>query len=342
MTLHIKIARPKEIGQRTRRILCIDGGGIAGAFPAAFLAALEQDCDQPLGRYFDLICGTSTGGIIAIGLALGMSAQEISGLYNERGPHIFDQDGAAWLQPIKRSWRACKHLVTTKYDRSRLYREVEKLFGKKRIGDAKHRLVVPAWDRDTQSIYIFKTAHHPRLTTDYKCLAIDAAMATAAAPTYLRSHRIPNGTAFSDGGVWANNPVMHGVVEAITILDWAKDDIRVLSVGCGTEICNVNVDSGISGLGADVSRLFLDGQSRNSLAIAKLLTGHSESDPRIFRVSPVGAKGSFGLDDTRNLQPLRGMGASLAREAKPRLAPVFLTNPAAPFEPTYKLSEVAA
>ena len=71
-----------------KRILTIDGGGIRGTFPAAFLANIEQDLGQPIGRYFDLIAGTSTGGIIAIGLALGLRAADILKLYEEKGSDV--------------------------------------------------------------------------------------------------------------------------------------------------------------------------------------------------------------------------------------------------------------
>ena len=73
------------------KILSIDGGGIRGVFPAAFLAKLEDHLDAPLASYFDLIAGTSTGGIIAIALGLGLTAKEILKLYEEQGPAIFDQ-----------------------------------------------------------------------------------------------------------------------------------------------------------------------------------------------------------------------------------------------------------
>src|SRR3954464_8139195 len=77
------------------RILSLDGGGIRGVFPAAFLARLEDHLEHPIGRYFDLIAGTSTGGIIAIGLGLGLSAKDILKLYVEQGPAIFDQEHGA-------------------------------------------------------------------------------------------------------------------------------------------------------------------------------------------------------------------------------------------------------
>ena len=82
---------PVPAERPVKRILTIDGGGIRGTFPAAFLANLEQDLGEPIGRYFDLISGTSTGGIIAIGLALGLRASDILKLYEEQGPAIFAQ-----------------------------------------------------------------------------------------------------------------------------------------------------------------------------------------------------------------------------------------------------------
>ena len=81
---------------RQYRILSLDGGGIRGVFPAAILAKLEEHLDEPIGRYFDLIVGTSTGGIIAIGLGLGLTAREILAFYEERGPEISTSTGGPW------------------------------------------------------------------------------------------------------------------------------------------------------------------------------------------------------------------------------------------------------
>ena len=90
------------------RILSLDGGGIRGVFPAAFLARLEEHLEHPIGRYFDLIAGTSTGGIIAIGLGLGLSADDILKLYVEKGPAIFDQEhGAVEYARRCAAWRTC-------------------------------------------------------------------------------------------------------------------------------------------------------------------------------------------------------------------------------------------
>ena len=160
--------------RKIRRILSIDGGGIKGTTPAAFLAGLEEDLGEPIGRYFDLIAGTSTGGIIALGLGLGRTAKELLDLYESRGPIIFSQDGSEADRPGKlrqfiRKVRANgRHVVQPKHDANILARELEVVLKKDAIGQSKTRLLIPAWDADQRSPYIYKTAHHSRLQTDYR------------------------------------------------------------------------------------------------------------------------------------------------------------------------------
>ena len=71
------------------KILSLDGGGIRGAFIAAFLAKLQENLQQPLAAYFDLITGTSTGGLIAVALGMGIAPEEIKNLYEREGARIF-------------------------------------------------------------------------------------------------------------------------------------------------------------------------------------------------------------------------------------------------------------
>ena len=273
-------------GDSVRRILSIDGGGIMGTFPAAFLASFEEDLGQPIGRYFDLIAGTSTGGILAIGLGLGLPAKTLLQLYETRGPEIFGQQASAWPAWMRQTWRAARHAFAPKHDADVLRTVLAEVMGEKRLGQAKTRLLIPAWEADRQSVYIFKTAHHPRLKTDYRRLALDAAMGAAAAPTYFKRHRTEDGAGLVDGGVWANNPVALAVVEAMTLLGWAPDTLRVLSVGCVNEIYAFDDAPGVGGLALDLARLFMDGQSHGALGMAKLLTGHEYEREALFRVCP--------------------------------------------------------
>lgn len=308
-----------------------------GTLPASFLSSLEEDLDRPIGEYFDLIAGTSTGGILAIGLAMGIPARDLLDLYVRRGPHIFGQSGGALANFTGGAWRHIKHIFAPKHDADLLRDELVSVLGNKRIGDAKTRLIIPAWDADHRGVYIFKTAHHPRLKTDFKRLAVDAAMATAAAPSYYKRHRTADDVGLLDGGVWANNPIALAVVEAITLLGWSASNLRVLSLGCVNEVYMIGEAPGWGGLAKDVARLFMDGQSHGALGMAKLLTGHQYEREAIFRCCPDVPRDFFKLDDTRKITQLKGMGASFARKERPRLEAVFLSGPAESFKPVYTL-----
>lgn len=328
-----------------RRILTIDGGGIVGTFPAAFLAAIEDNLGTgPIGQYFDLIVGTSTGGIIALGLAMGMSAKEVLQLYEEQGPAIFGQDGNRWKRTIKKAWRRAKHFVSAKHTPEPLRVALDAVFKDRQIGEAVTRVVVPAWNPSLQKVYVYKTAHHPRFETDYRSKIVDAAMATAAAPTFFPRYITANEVGLIDGGVWANNPTGLAVVEAIGVLRWPRESIRVLSLGCFDEVYRIGNAPGIltlGMLGTKAIKLFMDGQSHSSLGTAFLLTGHEHEAERIFRINHAVPRGSFGLDDTQKIAELKGMGFSMARERIPTLRKVFFGEPAEPFVPFHQLDKSA-
>jgi len=199
------------------RILSLDGGGIMGAFTASVLATYEKECKQRTGKglvdHFDLITGTSTGGIIAIGLAMGANAQEVCSFYETRGPQIFPAGGGmgGWI-------RLMRNLVRPKFSPRALRAAIQQVVGDRPLAEAKTRLVVPAYNAEMGRVYLFKTPHHPWYEYDRDLPAVDVAMATSAAPTYFPAHHIPGRGTFIDGGVWANCPAMVGFVEAVDFL----------------------------------------------------------------------------------------------------------------------------
>lgn len=328
----------EEAQHPARRILCIDGGGILGTFPAAFLAGLEQHLQgRPIGSYFDLIAGTSTGGIIAIGLAMGLRASELLDLYGQRGPEIFGQGRGPVADFVLSKLRLGRWLLMNKHDAAPLRVVLEDVLGGKRIGDAKTRLLIPAWNPVARSVYIYKTAHHARLRNDYKSLAVDAALATAAAPTYFRHHVTQHAVGLTDGGTWANNPTALAVVEAITMLGWPRESLHVLSLGCLEETYTIRKWAGIGTLGSKIIKLFMDGQSHGAMGIAKLLTGHEHERTAIHRINHTVPYNAYKMDDTRVIQDLKGLGYSFARDRQPVLDPVFFSQPAEAFAPVYVL-----
>ncbi len=319
-----------------KRILAIDGGGIKGVAPASFLAVVEEATGEKIVDHFDLIAGTSTGGLIALGLGIGLSAQEILTFYRERGPQVFGQlEGC-----LDRILRYVRWPLRPKYDPSNLRAELFEVFREKKLGHSFTRLVIPAYHRDRQSVYVFKTAHHPRLEVDCHVDAVDVAMATAAAPVYFPSHRIPTGSHLLDGGIWANNPTGLAVVEAVGILGWPGHDLRVLSLGCTDDTWTFVADPGLVGMGLmgrNLINLFLQGQSNASLGVANILTGHPHSGTRVWRYSPKVPAGTFSMDRTSQIERLAGLGAVEARGALPHLRKEFLTTARERFTPDHEL-----
>lgn len=311
-----------------KRILTIDGGGIKGTFAVAFLAALEEDLGVPLSRHFDLIAGTSTGGIIALGLGLGYSAREMMEFYLQLGPKVFASNG--WIKFLR-------HLGWSKYSPKPLEAALRETFGIKTLGESKTRLVIPSVNLDTGEVYIYKTSHHPRLATDWRRSVVEVAMATAAAPSYFPSHRTEMGTPLIDGGVWANNPIGLAVVEAIGVLGWDRAELRVLSLGCTDSPFNIhkarNKSCGRLYWAFKLTELFMSSQSSGAHGTASILC----PDPanQLFRYNPPVPEGRFSLDGIKEIDSLRGLGYSEARKAKPRLHPIFFTEPAEAFSPAH-------
>ena len=322
-----------------RRILSIDGGGILGTFPAAFLAGLEKELDQPIGDYFDLISGTSTGGIIALGLGMGLGASDILGMYEKDGPKIFGQSGNKIRNFLANKVRCLRWLYRRKYSSEKLRSTLVGLFGDKRLGEAKHRLVIPAWNPIAQSVYIYKTPHHQRLRTDYKSQVVDAALATSAAPTFFQQHMTEESVGLIDGGIWANNPIAVAVTEAIGTLKWPRNQIYVLSLGCLEEAYTLPKAAGLGTLATKLVSLFMNGQSHGAMGIAKLLTGHEHERSAIFRVDHKVPAGRYSMDGVSQIKDLKGLGFTYARDRFPPLESVFFDSPAQPFEPLYKLTQ---
>jgi hypothetical protein len=312
-----------------RRILSIDGGGIKGVFAAAFLATIEQSANICIRDYFDLIVGTSTGGIIALGLGLGYTATEITRFYEEYGPQIFP----------RRRFATLKQIFRPKFESGRLHEALTAQFGSALLGQSSVRLVIPALSLETGEVHIYKTAHHPRLELDYRVPVVDIAMATAAAPTYFEEHVADGSPALIDGGLFANNPTGLGVVEAVGILGWSPGEIQVLSVGSTTSPLDAMKGArelkGRLFYATRIVDLMMTAQSSASMGIAAVLLGHEH----VHRYTVSVDRRRFNLDDTAGIGALRGLGAAEARKALPTIRQRFLTQPADPFEPYRRLEQ---
>jgi uncharacterized protein len=241
-------------------------------------------------RHFDLIVGTSTGGIIALALGLGVPAARVLQLYKDRGREIFHDRGA-----VSRLFCWTRGLIRAAYGPEPLRRAIEEVLGDSTLADARTRLVVPAISAATGGVYVYKTPHHNRLRSDYRVKMVDVALSTAAAPTFFPAHQGHNGLSLLDGGLWANNPVMVACTEAIAVLGQRWEDLRVLSVGCVSEPMHASSWKRSGG------KLFwakaavewvLHGQSVNAMNQARLLLGAE----KIVRVQHQAKPGLYKLD----------------------------------------------
>jgi patatin-like phospholipase/acyl hydrolase len=302
-----------------RRILCIDGGGIKGVVPASFLAAVEDSLGESVSQYFDLVVGTSTGGIIAIGLGLGLSARQILEFYEVHGPAIFRGD---------RRLLALRWLLRAKYDSTPLRTALHDVFADRLFGESSKRLVIPSFNVGTGEVHVWKTAHHPRFERDHKCQAIEVALSTAAAPTYFPTYLSKSGIPLIDGGVWANNPVAIATVEAIGILQWPAADVQILSLGCTT--APLDIDWGRShslgclGWTTKLASVFMAAQSASAIGMVQHLLPDRN---QLTRISPIVGKGQFALDGVKSIRELRGVGEFEARTQIPRLRNLFFDHP---------------
>lgn len=208
------------------KILSIDGGGIRGLYSSTILEHLEQRFG-PVSDYFDMICGTSTGGLIALALALKIPAKEISMMYEKQGHRIFPKINKLWGIIRQTLWKG-------KYSDKALKEIFSEVFGENKVEDLDNLVCIPSYSFTDARPWVFKR-DHGKLDRDNKITLVDVALATTAAPTYFPLCEIPgyNHKQFIDGGVWANNPTLVGVIEALTYFvgrDKEFSSVEILSV----------------------------------------------------------------------------------------------------------------
>ncbi len=206
------------------RVLSIDGGGIRGIIPALVLVELEKRAGKRVFELFDLIAGTSTGGILACALCAPdpLPASQLVGLYRDRGPDIFDR---SLFQRI----RTAEGLLDEKYDSAGLDKALHDFLSDKRLSEAKPDLIVPSYDTNSPAPYFFKTSKARDSKDDDFPLSI-VARATSAAPTYFEALQSGD-RSLVDGGVFAVNPGMCALAEVLRFKPGAE--VVVLSLGTG-------------------------------------------------------------------------------------------------------------
>lgn len=206
-------------GEDVFKILSIDGGGIKGLYSATILRHLEEKFECRLSDYFDMFCGTSTGGLIALALSLKIPAAQICDFYDKEGPKIFQTFRKIEFMGKKYSNGTVKQLVNGgKFSDKNLKEALVKIFGEVKLGESNNLLCIPSYNVTEARPFIFKYDHKEGdMHRDNKAFYVDVALATSAAPTYFPMVEIPyyDNKQFIDGGVWGNNPTLVGYLEAL-------------------------------------------------------------------------------------------------------------------------------
>ena len=286
------------------KILSIDGGGIRGIIPATVLTEIERRTGARIGELFDLIAGTSTGGILALGLVKPDSsgrpqytAADLAELYEREGHRIFER--SLWHEIV-----AMDNLLDEKYPVAGLEAVLEQYFGEARLRDAVTEVLVPSYELETREPWFF-ARHKARADAAYDFPMRYVARATSAAPTYFEPLELtvtkPPG-AFVDGGVFANNPTMCGYVEAKELHPEA-DDVLVVSVGTGEYTRPIRYaeakDWGLARWAKPILDVVFDGVSKTVDHQMGLLCRDSDGgDPRYYRIQTELDRGSDDMDNT--------------------------------------------
>lgn len=289
----------------------------------AILANLEEDLGINIIDHFDLIAGTSTGGIIALALANGLKPREIVEFYLKHGPSIF-----------KTSRRPLKEYFSRKFSNKPLAEALKDCFRDHRIADLKKRVVIPSYSLTADDVYVIRTPHHERLKKDYKIALWKVALATSSAPTFFPSCTDIGNARLIDGGVWANNPSMVALVEATGTLNIPIEKIAICSLGTTDEVSEKPrslTQGGLWQWRKEGIKVLLRGQSLGAANQAKFLLGKE----RFERIDPKVAHGIFSLDGVSRVEDLIGKAEHQSRHFSHTFKDKFCAHRAHPYTPLY-------
>jgi patatin-like phospholipase/acyl hydrolase len=250
----------------------------------------------------------------------------------DRGREIFPPAADTRFGRLKRGLRDTGHYLRYLYDRDALHRVLADKLEGRLFGDSKSRLCIPAFEGKHSEVFVFKTPHHRDYKTDRYEKMIDVAMATAAAPSYFRPLE-HNDYVLVDGGTWCNNPIMLAVVEALTCFDVSREQIDVLSLGCGDDRYVVSQDQIAKGGLLHWKTIMVAAMRLQSLAATnqvRLLLG----PPAVTRIDAPGFDPPIALDDYRRaVEALIPAADQAVAEFADKIAASFLTDVALPYEP---------
>lgn len=223
--------------------LALTGGGFRGLFAAQALQCMEEHIGHPVGRHFDLSCGTSIGGIVALAVAFEVPMKKVVDVFTDLGGIIFPPH-----KPPEGKWQiGCdlfKYRNKPRYFSAPLRKAIASLIPEDAVlGDALHPVAIPAVNVTEGRPQVFKTRHKSEWHRDWKLKAIDVALATSAAPTFFELAEV-SGSLYSDVGLFANAPDLIAFHEAEHYFGVPVDAVRILSIGTTTKSYSISFNAG--------------------------------------------------------------------------------------------------
>ena len=308
------------------RILSIDGGGIRGIIPALILQEMERRAGKPVSEMFDLVAGTSTGGILTLGLlAPGRdgkprySARDLVALYEDDGPKIFHR-------PLFHKIRAVGYALEEKYPAAGIEEVLRDRFGDTWLSECIVPALVTAYDLELREPHFFKSDRAVKFAgRDFRMA--DVARATSAAPTYFEPARVQSRAeddpvALVDGGVFANNPSACALVEAIIDHGADPSDMVMLSLGTGEMTRPIMYDDakgwGLVNWAQPVLNVVFDGVSDTVSYQVQSILESTSGKGSYLRLQTDLHEGNDDMDDagTTNIRVLKLLAKKIAKHHK--------------------------
>jgi len=291
------------------KILSIDGGGIWGIIPAVILEEIERITGKPVSSLFDLIAGTSTGGILALGLAKPKrdgspeySAHDLVGLYESEGSKIFYRSFLHRILSLERLFKA-------KYPTTGLKGVLDEYFGETMLSEALTGLVVPSYDIEKR-LPIYFTSYFARERPGFDHKMRFVAQATSSAPTYFQPLKLKTASSVGhlsaiDGGVFANNPTLTAFAEATGTRGARINDLVIVSLGTGQGAQPIPLNRarnwGLVGWSTRILDVVLDSVSESVHHQIYYLLRGTRSQKDYYRLQPQLEKGERRLDNVTRL-----------------------------------------
>jgi patatin-like phospholipase/acyl hydrolase len=292
--IEVQSRPPNKLSAKPFQILCLNGGGYRGLYTAALLEKIEKEADKPLSQVFDLIAGTSIGGILALGLASGVSASNLRSAFEKNADGIFPQSYQIKGKKVFPRFRF--GIFKARYPQEGLRHTLAEILGEKMKAKIHSglatQLLVTCVDLTSRSARLFRS-------TDLSCNTslIDIGLATSAAPTYFPEHTVDSAIVV-DGGLVANAPDMLAVLEALK--SERLEDVRVLSIGTagreGARAYRKPESPGLLGSAKSTFLLTLDAQEQISVQSVRELLG--DRYIRLDTIASEDERKQIGLDMT--------------------------------------------